>query len=246
MSEYYGFKNRNIQIEVEKEETAERGHIIFNSQDTTDIPRLERLLEEEEKIFVKFSFSNEDFNARAMIDYIKYYEKKDYLLAGRQYIAAKMFQVLEKKYPQLKEYEGSKNLEVFEQGDLELYHKKEKFMFDLKNVEEVLAKEGISIDRIHFIMRDIEVGRLSDALAILLKDNNPFKVSIYISGSSFSSYNPDSKEKELLSYVYSYTEYNKFDEGKPSLRKEELDQIAQKQKKKKKNEKVQTNIHRNN
>ena len=145
-----------------------------------------------------------------------------------------MFQVLEKKYPQLKEYEGSKNLEVFEQGDLELYHKKEKFMFDIKNVEEVLAIEGISIDRIHFIMRDIDAGRLSDALAILLKDNNPFKVSIYISGSSFSSYNPDSKEKELLSYVYSYTYFLRGNEGKPSWRKEKLDQIAQKQKKKKK------------
>ena len=72
MKEYYGFRNQNIQIEVEKEETPERGHIIFNSQDTTDIPRLERLLEEEEKIFVKFS--DEDFNARTMIDHIKNYE----------------------------------------------------------------------------------------------------------------------------------------------------------------------------
>ena len=216
MKEDYYFINENILKEVMKDETDDRGHIIFNSQRESDMGRLNRLLINEDRIFVEFNYY-EWGPVMSMIYSIS--DGKKHLIAGRQYIAAKILQVLEEKYPRLKEYQGSKNLEVFKQGNLELYNEKEKALYDLDDLREMLTSEEICIDRIHFIIRSIGSPVLFNALAILLSDDTPFKVSIYISESSFPQRDLHSTVNEWYSEIYSYTSFNRGKKGELSQKK---------------------------
>ena len=232
MGEYYYCINGNLHTEVEKEETPERGHIIFDCQRESDIGRLIRLLDDEKKTVVEINPENWD-SAQDLIYKIK--DRKEHIVAGRKYVASKILQVLEEKYPQLKGYEGSKNLETFEKGQdgLKSYEEKKSSMWDIDDVEDILAIEEINIDRIHFVMRHVSSPVLFNALTILLSDDTPFKVSMY-SETTFPLEDPDSKEKEWLTNSYSYTYFLQGREGHPSQRKEDLS----KNQKKKKHEKV--------
>ena len=223
---YYGFINENLQKEVDGNR---KGHIIFNYQRESDMVRLKELLKAEDKITVEFS---EDWYPAQNILYdIK--DRKTHLAGARQYVTAKILEVLEEKYPQLKEYEGSKNLEIFKQGDLELYSKKSNSLYGLKDLEEMLSIEDIHIDRIHLIIRSIGSPLLFNAIAMLLSDETPFSISAYASESSFPLYDPDSIENKWLTETYSYTIFNKGKAAELSYRYRE----SQKQKKKKKNQK---------
>ena len=225
MSEYYYFINENIEKEATKEETKYRGHIIFNSQRESDMGRLENLLTDEKKIFVLFDYE-EWGPIQSMIYSIK--DGTKHIPAGRKYIAAKIFQVLEERYPRLKEYEGSKSLEIFKQGDSRLYLEKEKSLCGLDFLEEVLTTEEINIDRIHFIVRSIGSPVLFNSLAMLLSDDTPFKVSIYISEASFPYRDLHSSDERWYSEMYSYTSYIMGKNGEPSIRKRTSDRKRKK------------------
>ena len=209
---YYGFINENLQREVESNK---EGHIIFNSQRESDMGRLKELLKDKDRITIEFS---EDwYSTQAMLYRIK--DKKDQLIGARQYVSAKILQALEEKYPQMKEYEGSKNLEIFKQGDSEKYKSKKDSLYTLKDIEEMLDVEDIHIDRIHFILRDMDAPLLCNALTILLSDDTPFNVTIYSSTIPFRAlYDPDSIENKWLTEVYSYTTFNKGENGEASHR----------------------------
>ena len=220
MSEYYYFINENIEKEATKEDAKDRGHIIFNSQRESDMGRLENLLTDENKIFVLFDYE-EWGPIQSMIYSIK--DGTKHIPAGRKYIAAKIFQVLEERYPKLKEYEGSKSLEIFKQGDSSFYLEKENSLCGLDFLEEVLTTEEINIDRIHFIVRSIGSPVLFNSLSMLLSDNTPFKVSIYISEASFPYRDLHSSDERWYSEIYSYTSYTRGKDGEPSIRKRTSD-----------------------
>ena len=220
MSEYYYFINENIEKEATKEDVKDRGHIIFNSQRESDMGRLENLLTDENKIFVLFDYE-EWGPIQSMIYSIK--DGTKHIPAGRKYIAAKIFQVLEERYPKLKEYEGSKSLEIFKQGNSSFYLEKENSLCGLDFLEEVLTTEEINIDRIHFIVRSIGSPVLFNSLSMLLSDDTPFKVSIYISETSFPYRDLHSSDERWYSEMYSYTSYTMGKDGEPSIRKRTSD-----------------------
>ncbi len=205
---YYGFTNKNIQKEVEGNR---KGHIIFNLQRLWDMDRLEELLKDQNKIYI--DFATDWWNVYGTFYYdIK--DKDERLKAGRQYVTAKILKALEKKYPQLSEYKASRTLEVFKNRDIEEYKKKSKGFYGLEELKEILSLEGITIDRIHFIMKGTESPVLHSALAILLSNETPFNVTFYCAPSRFGNgYDPDSKDKTLLTEKYLYTYFNAGEKG---------------------------------
>ncbi len=240
--EYYGFINENLQKEVEGDR---EGHIIFNSQRSSDMGRLKKLLEDQNKIFI--DFENDWWNIYGIFYYdIK--DKDERLNAGRQYVAAKILEALEKKYPQLSKYEASRTLEVFKKRDKEEYEKKKKTLWSITDVEEILDIEKITIDRIHFVMNGVESPVLHSALAILLSKEKPFNVTFYCSETSFGNgYDPDSTDRVCLTNKYSYTYFNRGEKGLLSYaaeraaeneRRKQKKKAKQKQNKKGNNEEV--------
>lgn len=204
---YYGFINQNIQRVIEEEMP---GHIIFNSQRGSDRVRLESLLKDRNEIVVSFDDWREVI---PLLYQIK--DKKTQLKATRQYVSAKILQPLEERYSQIKEWEGSNDLDVFKQNNLELYEKK-RALNNLTDVENLMSMLDINIDRMYFIVYGEIL--LCEALSFLLRDETPFKVTIFSVDASFCAFYPDSDAMELLSDVYSYTSFNKGEEGKPSSR----------------------------
>lgn len=93
------------------------------------------------------------------------------------------------------QYHGSENINIFNQGNLELYEKNDKLLWSIEDVFEILSLEEINIDRIHFIIRSIGSPVLFNALTILLSDNTPFKVSFYASEASFPGRDLHSQKK---------------------------------------------------
>lgn len=216
---YYGFINQNIQREIENNT---QGNIIFESQRESDGSRLEELLKDKDEILV--DFSNDWHEAQTLLYRI---DKESRLKATRQYVSIKILEALEERYPKIKEYEGSKNLDIFKKYDIESYKSKEKTLYNIQDVLDLLSIEDINIDRIYFMIHGESL--LCDALTILLSDDNPFNITIYSSESSFSTfYDPDSIEKKRISEIYSYTTFNKGEEGKSSYK------LSSKQKRKKK------------
>lgn len=215
MKNDYYFINENIINEVRSEESKEKGHLIFNSQRESDMGRLKELLIDENKIFIQFDYE-EWGPVMSMIYSIENVQK--HIIAGRQYIALKILQALEEKYPQLMQYHGSENINLFNQGNLELYEKNDKLLWSIEDVFEILSFEEINIDRIHFIIRSIGSPVLLNSLTILLSDNTPFKVSFYASEVSFPSCDLHSQKKVWYSDIYSYTSFNKGENGMQSNR----------------------------
>ena len=236
---YYGFINENLQKEVEGDR---KGHIIFNSQRASDMGRLKELLKDQNKIFI--DFENDWWNVYGTFYYdIK--DKDERLKAGRQYVTAKILKALEKKYPQLSEYKASRTLEVFKNRDIEEYKKKSKGFYGLEELKEILSLKGITIDRIHFIMKGTESPVLHSALAILLSNETPFNVTFYCSETSFGNgYDPDSTDKVCLTDKYSYTYFNR---GENALLSYATRRAAEKERRKqKKKEKQKQNKKGNN
>ena len=209
-------------------ESNKKGHILFDNQKASDLYKLKKILEEQGKIVVDFPVE-EWYKAAAII---LSEEQPFRLRAARQFVATKLLSVLEEKYPQLREYAGSKHLAIFQQGDREKFREKSDFIYNLHDVADMLEVEEIHIDRIHFIMNGTRSDNLCDALTPLLSDKTPFDVSIYSSPNGFYTYlDPDSIEKRFISDRYKYTVYKKYEEGVPS------DAKAQ-QKRKRRNETV--------
>ena len=210
--------NKILEREIEKKQ---KGHILFNHQEASDLHQLAQYLEEKGEIVINFN-PIEWHNKVASIVLVKdiegniiQREEKAKFEACRKYIATKILTELEKKYPEIKEYEGSSYLPIFIKGDRQGYEAKRQSIYSLKDVEDILETEGITLDRVHFIMNGTRSDTICDSLSILFSDKTPFKVSIYCSPNGFYTYRiPDTTERIYFHQVYNYTEYDKFKEGK--------------------------------
>ncbi len=189
-------------------ENNQEGHIIFDNQKNSDLSELKEILEKQNKIVVDFPYHE----WCKVFDSIWCEDCFQRVLEIRKYIATKILVELEKKYPQLKEYEASKDIRYFTSGDHELYQKNSHAM-TIENLEEIMSIEGIEVNRIHFIMRQTESDILCDALSILLSDNTPFSVSIYSSPTRFSTFEIPGEKNTTIYEVYSFTRYKAYKEG---------------------------------
>lgn len=220
--------NKNITREVTSKR---KGHIIYNHQEYYDMIHLPELLKKE--IVVDLSPSEwlqasntilvEERNGQ-----IQAAEQKNKIESARKFIATKILSELEKKYPQLKEYDASSYLKFFLNGNLSEFQRKKDSIYSIKDLEDILEVEEIKLDRVHFIMNYTRSDTLCDALSILLSDNTPFSVSIYCCPNGFyTCYIPDSDEKVFLGDAYNYTLYDSLAAG--------IDYNQKKSKTKKKN-----------
>ena len=198
----------------------QKGHILFDHQEGSDLHKLAQYLEEKGEIVINFNPIEWHDKVVAVVlvkdieGIIIQREKKEKFEACRKYIATKLLTELEKKYPEIKQYEGSSYLPIFLEGDRQEYEAKRQSIYSLEDVEEILEVEGITLDRVHFIMNGTRSDTICDSLSILLSDKTPFKVSIYCSPNGFYTYRiPDATEKIFLDQVYNYTRYDKFQEG---------------------------------
>lgn len=221
----------------------QKGHILFDHQEGSDLHKLAQALEETGEIVIDFNPIEWHDKVVAVVlvkdieGIIIQREKKEKLEACRKYIATKLLTELEKKYPEVKQYEGSSYLPIFLEGDRQEYEAKRQSIYSLEDVEEILEVEGIILDRVHFIMNGTRSDTICDSLSILLSDKTPFKVSIYCSPNGFYTYRiPDATEKIFLDQVYNYTRYDKFQKGKRN-------NAVKPHKKGKTHEKVQENIY---
>ncbi len=204
--------NQNIIRELEKNR---KGHIIFENQINRDLIELPSLIEKDPVV----ELSPEEWfyvlDVTVLDEYGNVADKDYKIEAVRKYIATKILTLLEQKYPQLQEYEGSSYLPIFIKGDREEYQRKKDSIYSLKEVFDILEVEGIKEDRIHFIMYYTGSNLLCDSLSILLSNNTPFSVSFYLYPGGFSTYYiPDSKERIHLNCAYNYTVYNACETGK--------------------------------
>ena len=199
--------NKKIIRELEENN---RGHILFNEQNASDLDELKEILEERDQIVIDFPVEEWN-NAKKIIDN----ETKPFdLRTTRQYIATKLLDKLKDHYPQLKEYSSKRKKQIFESGDIEKYLENEDIIYNLYDVRDILDIEDIELDRVHFIMNGVRSNILCDALSVLLKDENPFDVSIYTSPDSFSTKTvPDRYDDSYLWEAYNFTVFNRFDEG---------------------------------
>ena len=212
--------NKILEREIAKKQ---KGHILFNHQEGSDLHQLAQSLEEKGEIVINFN-PIEWCKVAAVVlvkdieEIIIQREKEDKFEACRKYIATKLLTELEKKHPEIKQYEGSSYLPIFLEGDRQEYEAKRQSIYSLKDVEDILEIEGITLDRVHFIMNGTKSDTICDSLSILLSDKTPFKVSIYCSPNGFYTYRiPDATEKIYLDQVYNYTIYDKFQEGKSNV-----------------------------
>ena len=206
--------NKNITREVTSKR---KGHIIYSHQEYYDMIQLPELLKKE--IVVDLSPS-EWLQASNTIfveerdGKIEAVEQKNIIETTRKLIVTKLLSELEKKYPQLKEYDASSYLQYFLNGNLSEFQRKKDSIYSIKDLEDILEVEEIKLDRVHFIMNYTRSDTLCDALSILLSDNTPFSVSIYCCPNGFyTCYIPDSDEKVFLQDAYNYTLYDRLDAG---------------------------------
>ena len=200
-------------------ENNQKGHIIFDHQKASDLRELKEILEEQNKILIDFSNEEWDKVFNCIVT-DNYYQRVAYhyqsILETRKYIATKILVELEKKYPQLKEYGASQDIKYFTQGNRTLYKEKSHAM-TIEDLEEIMSIEGIEVDRIHFIMNQIDSSYIRDALSILLSDDTPFSVTFYSSPFKCMPFEIPDKEKTTIYDVYNFTRYDGYEEGKKNI-----------------------------
>lgn len=199
--------NKNILKVLEENK---KGHIIFESQDPRDLDELKYILKKRGDLVVDIP-EKEWFVVAPLV----FEENPAFRIqATRKYIAARLLVELEKKYPQLKEYGGTRHLEAIQTGDVETFKNEYDLLYSLDDIRDMLEIEGIQLNRLHIIMNGNRSNILCDAASVLLRDDNPYSTSIYTAPNMFyTSIIPDAFEKTNMRDAYNFTIYQKFDEG---------------------------------
>ena len=100
--------------------------------------------------------------------------------ATRKYIGLKLLEELEKKYPRLKqEYNGTKYLPIFTEGNKEEYAKKINYIYNLYNIREIIDVEELPIKKVHIFTAGINNHNFRKVMMDLLSEENSFSVDIY-------------------------------------------------------------------
>ena len=185
-----------------------KGHEIFEEQSSSDLHAFTRILEANDRVVVQF---NKDEWEQVEPTIEKEHDCFK-VRVTRQYIASKILSKLGEKYPQLEEYRGKDSLEVLKKPDV--FKKREDLIYNLYDVRDILDVEGISVDRIHFMINGIDSSLLCDSLSLLLRDDTPYDSSIYLTSSFTTQEIPDMYDGTKLWEGYNYTIFHQTEEGK--------------------------------